>query len=211
MDQKFRNFAISFLAIMLFFPGIVQASGEKHPDEIFQLLGDAFTAQVKLSEQNRSLAEVDALLNPFFTEYGKEQFLTENLQQENGRYFTLGTDAAFYYIPFFSYDNRTVIKEWNGDLYVYEFFEESAEGPVSFESHYEAVKLEEDNGVWKVSEVIYEMPAELLAEPDIVPEQQVASFSNEESETAATYYLNPVQFMFLSANDFYKKLKADWM
>ncbi|MFO1445722.1 DUF3993 domain-containing protein [Bacillus sp. Bva_UNVM-123] len=153
-------------AIFLFFPTI--SSGKTHfenNEDVFHFTQTAFQAQVAISEQERSLPEIHEILSPYFTENAKGKFLKENLFEENGKYFTLGTDFPIYYIPFFSYEKTEVITI-NDKLYVFEYFLKNDEGPVSYDSHYEGVLLEKENGHWKVAEFLNNISPEEMLKQD---------------------------------------------
>ncbi|WP_026583078.1 DUF3993 domain-containing protein [Bacillus sp. J33] len=123
-------------------------------DEIYKFLQEAFQAQVSLSEEERSKEEVNDMLDPYFSETAKKQFLSENLVSENGKYIIYGSDSAPFYIPFFSYSDDTKVVESKDEIYVFEYFPENHEGPVSYESHYEGILLEKENGQLKVSQFL---------------------------------------------------------
>lgn len=131
-------------------------------DFILDFLKEAFHAQVALSEKDRSLEEVNALLSPYFTKDYINLFLEENLVEDNGKYFTHGTDFALYYIPFFHFSPKTKIVSKDNEIYVFEFFPGNNEGPVSYESHYEGVLLKEVNGDLKVVEYLFTVPDEII-------------------------------------------------
>ncbi|WP_318504972.1 DUF3993 domain-containing protein [Bacillus sp. T3] len=131
-------------------------------EAVFEFLQDAFQAQVSLSEKDRNLNEVKELLAPYFTNEYMELFLKENLVEENGRYFTLGTDFALYYIPFFEFSDKTQIVTRQNQIYVYEFFPGNMEGPVTYENHYEGVLLEKKDGHLKVVQYLPQIPDEII-------------------------------------------------
>ncbi|WP_176215214.1 DUF3993 domain-containing protein [Cytobacillus gottheilii] len=131
-------------------------------EEIFTILQDAYTAQISLGEEERTMEEVKEVLDPYFTQAGEKLFLDENLYEENNVYFTLGTDNPFFYIPHFSYDDETQIEEINGDLYVYQFFPAVYEGPVTYEDRYDGVVLTKQDHMYKVSDFLYNIdPSQL--------------------------------------------------
>lgn len=150
-------------AIFFIFPLLSQAkSSFNNDDDVFQFVQAAFLAQVSLSEKERSLSEINEILAPYFTEYARDKFLEENLFEENGRYFTLGTDFPIYYIPFFSYEGKTEVLWMDKQIYVFEYFPKNDGGPVSYDSHYEGVFLEKEGERWKVAEFLYDIPPEEL-------------------------------------------------
>ncbi len=148
-------------AIFFVFPLFSQAKSTfDNDDDVLQFIQAAFQAQVSLSEKGRSLTEINELLAPYFTEQAEEKFLEENLFEENGRYFTLGTDFPLYYIPFFSYQGETKVLWIDERIYVIEYFLKNDEGPVSYDSHYKGVLLVKEEGDWKVAEFLYDFTPE---------------------------------------------------
>jgi hypothetical protein len=128
-----------------------------------QFLESAFNAQVSLSEQERSMAEVEAVLQPFFTDSFKRHFIKENIVEENGKYITYGSDFAPYYIPFFEFSNATKVVFLQGKIYIVEKFPASKDGPVSYETHYEGLELVKEDGSWKVNELLHDnLPVEVV-------------------------------------------------
>jgi len=139
-----------------------ESSNTDKREAVFEFLQDAFQAQVSLSEKDRNLNEVKELLAPYFTNEYMELFLKENLVEENGKYFTLGTDFALYYIPFFEFSDKTQIVRRQNQIYVYEFFPGNMEGPVTYENHYEGVLLEKNAGKLKVVQYLPQIPDEII-------------------------------------------------
>ena len=165
MGQKLLRVMLLGLVIFLWMPlQPIAAEITEERGEIIELLHNAFDAQVSLSEQDRSLEEVKAILSPYFTDRYMELFLAENLVETNGKYGTLGSDFAEYFIPFFEFSTKTKIATYNNQLYVYEYFPENGDGPVSYPSHYEGLLLDKVAGKWKVSEYLYDnIPQEVLS------------------------------------------------
>ncbi len=132
-------------------------------EEVFEFLKSAFIAQVSLSEEPRSMGEVTAILEPYFSDSYIDLFLKENIVEENDLYFTYGTDFAPYYLPFFSYTDKTKVIEDHQSIFVIEYFPKVTEGPVSYEGHYEAIELEGMEGGLKVTNIWYEnLPERIL-------------------------------------------------
>jgi hypothetical protein len=149
--------------------------------QVFELLEEAFDAQVSLSEKGRTMAEIEGILNPYFAEHYKSMFIKENVIGQENQYQTYGTDFAPYYIPFYGFSDKTKVVNMENEIYVLEYFPGNAEGPVSYESHYEALKLVNENGSWKVSEYLYEnIPEEVIKEayPEKVKKQTEAKRSD---------------------------------
>jgi hypothetical protein len=151
------------VCLIILFGAVLNGAGTEakardfHQQEVYQLLQDAFRQQVRLSEEPRTKAEINAMLAPYFTDNFISVFMKENVKKVNGGYATLGSDFALYYIPFFTYGGSTeVIRDKAGRLIVLERFEASADGPVSEDSHMESVAIVKERGGWKISEVSYE-------------------------------------------------------
>lgn len=160
--------ALILLVFSFSMPSKVNAKEEELQVEVFKVLAEAFQAQVSLSEEKRDRAEVDGILSPYFTRQAASIFLEENLHEKNGKYFTLGSDFAIYYIPFFTYSKETKIKSEEDRLVVYEFFPTNTEGPVSYESHYQGVLMVREQGRWKVSEFYYNVDPKQLLEMEFL-------------------------------------------
>lgn len=155
MYKHLLGFLFTFAAMFAVIPSHPNAeSGFTNNEEVYKFLQEAFQAQVSLSEEERSLEEVNGLLAPYFLETPKKQFLDENLVSENGKYFIYGSDAAHFYIPFFTYSDDTKVVSDKDKIYVFEYFPENHEGPVGYESHYEGVLLEKDKGQMKVAQFL---------------------------------------------------------
>ncbi|MBT2756195.1 DUF3993 domain-containing protein [Mesobacillus foraminis] len=156
-----------FLAILLLMPIPLQVNAEedqlKTREDVLQFLESAFNAQLSLSEQARSMTEVEAVLQPFFTESFKSDFIKENVVEENGKYLTYGSDFAPYYIPFFEFSDATKVVFLQEKIYIVEKFPASDDGPVSYETHYEGLVLIKEAGVWKVNEMLHDnLPTEAI-------------------------------------------------
>jgi hypothetical protein len=166
---------IMMLTISLLIPfQSAHANGEKEKKDVLQTLKDAFQAQVSLSEEERTLEEVDQILTPYFTRSYISFFLDENLVEMDGKYFTLGTDFALYYIPFFTYSTETKVYVENNEANVYEFFSSDREGPVSYENQYQGVKLIKIGGEWKVSDYFFDFHPE-----KIINKQNISRITKE--------------------------------
>lgn len=162
---KFMNkILLIFAAFTLLFPLHSKAKTTlANREDVFAFAQSAFQAQVSLSEKARTIDEVDEIISPFFTAKAKSLFLEENLFSENELFITYGTDFPIYYIPFFTYSDETKVVWKNNNIYLFEFFPEKDDGPVSYESHYEGVRLTNDDGSWKIAEFLYnDIPQEVI-------------------------------------------------
>lgn len=192
-------FALIFFVISVSMPSKVHAKEELQV-EVFKVLDEAFQAQVSLSEEKRDLAEVYGILSPYFTRQAATIFLEENLHERNGKYFTLGSDTAIYYIPFFTFSNETKINSEEDRLVVYEFFPTNTEGPVSYESHYQGVLMVREQGRWKVSEFYYNLDPKQLVEMQILKnnsEKEAGKFNKDVQDLEMVF-----KIMFSTAKTF---------
>ncbi|GLB60393.1 DUF3993 domain-containing protein [Cytobacillus sp. NCCP-133] len=171
-------------------------SGFSGNEEVYKFLQEAFQAQVSLSEKERSLEEVMGVLDPYFSETAKETFLNANLISENEKHIIYGSDAASFYIPFFSYSNDTKVVEDKDKIYVYEYFPGTQEGPVGYESHYEGILLEKEKGKMKIVQFLDEnIPDLILEKADKEQNTLKASFK---TSVEPILFNNPsYQFSFL--------------
>lgn len=176
MDKRLKRLFL-FLSFLFF---LVPASAYADSDldgreDVFAFLGKAFDSQVSLSEKGRTMDEIEAILDPYFTEEYKSRFIEENVVGQENDYQTYGTDFAPYYIPFYAFSEKTKVVKVENEIYVVEYFPGDAEGPVSYEDHYEGLKLVNETGDWKVAQYLYdEVPQEVInkAYPEKVKEQQ---------------------------------------
>jgi hypothetical protein len=142
---------------LLLIPLTPQAEGDLHTrKEVFSFLQAGFNAQVSLSEQLRTKEEVNELLSPFFSEKYQNIFWKENIVQEEGGYVAYGTDFARYYIPYYHFSKQTKVEIGSEEIFVYEYFPANAEGPASYQSHYEGVLLKKISGEWKINQYLNE-------------------------------------------------------
>lgn len=163
MYKHITGIIITIAVMIAAIPSHTYAERNTNKEDVYEFLQNAFQAQVELSGEERSMNEVDELLEPYFSEEAKDQFLKENLVSENGKYFTLGGDAAAYYIPFFTYSDNTKVVEEKGKVYVYEYFQENHERPVGYDSHYEGILLTEQGGKMKVVKFLGEnIPGKII-------------------------------------------------
>ncbi|WP_210366349.1 DUF3993 domain-containing protein [Bacillus sp. REN3] len=164
MDKQSWLSTLFFSLLILVMPFTVNAqSNLNERDQVFELLEGAFQAQVSLSEQERTMAEVEAVLEPYFTNEYKKLFIKENVVGQEGKYQTYGTDFAPYYIPYYGFSDKTKVVAKGKEIYVVEYFPGNTEGPVGYESHYEGLKLIKDQGKWKVAQYLYnDIPKEVI-------------------------------------------------
>jgi hypothetical protein len=124
----------------------VAAEAPTQKEEVLSFLQDAKAAQFSLGEKHRDMTEIQNVLDPYFSRDYQEQFLDAHLFKEEQGYITYGTDVPHFYIPFFTYDENTKIKqdEATGKLFAYEFFDVDESEAYLYPDHYEYVELEQN-------------------------------------------------------------------
>lgn len=212
MSKPILRFITLFFIISFMIPSIAKAESDLlNKQAVYQYLQAAFHSQVSLSEKHRSMVEVRDILSPYFTDEYNELFLEENLVSENGKYITYGSDFVIYFIPFFSYSEETKVV-WDKDhIYAFEFFPKTDEGPVSYNSHYEGVRIDKVDGTWKVAEFLYDnIPAEIIEQAKV--DEQVVRESLErkavntkfiQSTLQLGFFLHPLESFFRYGNSFF--------
>ena len=184
MDKRLKLlFLLSFLLIL---PANAYANSDlEGREDVFAFLGKAFDSQVSLSEKVRTMEEIETVLDPYFTKEYKSRFIDENVVGHENEYQTYGTDFAPYYIPFYAFSDNTKVVEMENEIYVVEFFPGNAEGPVSYDDHYEGLKLVMSEGSWKVAEYLYdEVPQDIIekAYPEKAKELKQAAVADNEDD-----------------------------
>ncbi|KMY45152.1 hypothetical protein AC622_13700 [Bacillus sp. FJAT-27916] len=181
MKHLLRTFLAS-LAIFIVFPLLnVKADRPLSEEEAFRFLQEAFDAQLAITENPRSMEEIEESLGRYFTKEYTKDFIEMNVKEnmDGEGYLAYGTDFALYYIPFFTYDENTKLgydterDKW----YVYEWFEESSEGPVSYDGHYEAVGLTFKDNEWAIDDYQISFDPEGLSDNPTVEKSE-----NDQSE-----------------------------
>lgn len=138
-------------------PESPEASDEQlsNRDLIYDFLQSAYLAQLSLSELDRNMEEIELILDQYFTKDYQQKFLNENLFEENGYFFTNGTDFGEYFIPFFQFSEYTKVVIHPEEIYVFEYFPKNQQGPVGYDAHYEGILIEKIEDQWKISEYLY--------------------------------------------------------
>ena len=195
MDKRLQLLFL-FLSFLLFLvPANTYAkSSLDGREEVFAFLGKAFESQVSLSEKGRTMEQIEGVLDPYFTEGYKTVFIEENVVGQENDYQTYGTDFAPYYIPFYAFSEKTKVVEMENEIFVVEYFPGNAEGPVSYEDHYEGLKLIKEDGNWKVAQYLYDkVPQEVInkAYPEKAKEQQAANPENEDQAMIGKIVFGP--------------------
>ncbi|WP_082883763.1 DUF3993 domain-containing protein [Bacillus sp. SJS] len=119
----------------------------------FNMLQAAYQTQISLSSKERTKSEMKRILAPYFTDDMADIYLKHNAVKGQKQFIVYGTDFPILSIPFFSYGPETKLKDKGDKRIIYQFFEKTDEGPVSYDNHYEAVTLTKTGGKWKVSSI----------------------------------------------------------
>jgi hypothetical protein len=164
MKKLIMPFLIITAIIIYFLPDSPQAEEDNllSREMVFQFLESAFRAQISLSEKDRPIEEVHSILDAYFSKDYKRRFLDVNLHEENGKFFTYGTDFGEYYIPFFDYSEYTKVVIEQTEIYVFEYFPQNQQGPVGYDSHYEGILLKKYGDQWKISEYLIDQIPERI-------------------------------------------------
>lgn len=185
MDKRLQLLFL-FLSFLLFLvPSntYAKSSGDGR-EEVFAFLEKAFNSQVSLSEKGRTMEEIEEVLDPYFTESYKSRFIAENVVGQENEYQTYGTDFAPYFIPFYAFSDKTKMVEMENEVFIVEYFPSNAEGPESYEDHYEGLRLVNQDG-WKVADYLYdEVPQDVInrAYPEKAKQQQEQAGNPEKED-----------------------------
>ncbi|MBS4172324.1 DUF3993 domain-containing protein [Bacillus sp. FJAT-49736] len=193
---------IIFNFIFFGFNSLVIAKEKSIPFK--QFVQAAFHTQVVLSEKERSLKNVEEMLSNYFTKEFISQFNMENLVKTKNGYQTFGSDFPLYYIPFFSYDERTKVKKIGRKVYVYENMAKKDAGPVVYKNDYQGVRITNINGKWKIDEILYSVPDSIL-QPSSVPKKKTSNTIksnslNTKNNSNASFFLQPLTALIMSGN-----------
>ena len=155
--MKKRLYLVPLLVSIIFtFSTYASANGTIRSEAFFiEQTRQAGEVQFKLAEDGNSYDEIHNILAPFFTPDFIDAFIKENMFEENDLYYTIGTDFAPLYIPYFTYDDQTKVKITNDSMQVivYQFFPKSTDGPVGYDDHNAAVIYELMNDEWRISTI----------------------------------------------------------
>lgn len=207
--MRFLVQVVSLVMILLLLANQITYGKEEisSRESVFQRLKDAHQSQLKLSEYPRTEDEIRAILDEFHTRDYQDFFIKENVKPIENKFVTYGTDFAFYYIPFFSYSDQTKIVYKENQIYVFEFFPETNDGPVAYKDHYEGILLEKVENRYLVSKYF----------PNNFPEEIINDFQIKEFIQLKLAYLSvinpvnaPIQYSLYyfsknKSNGFYKK------
>jgi Protein of unknown function (DUF3993) len=155
-ERTLKKLFFFLIVFLLLIPLSPQAKTDLNTRKaVFDFLQDAFEAQVSLSERYRTKEEIADILNPYFSDQFLRAFWIENIHKEEDKYITYGSDFAQYYIPFYQFSNKTKVVIGSDEIYVFEYFPASTEGPVGYKSHYEGLLLKKSADEWRVEKFLY--------------------------------------------------------
>ncbi|MCA1319048.1 DUF3993 domain-containing protein [Bacillus tianshenii] len=193
MLKAYTRLSVAVIFILLIGISHVAAEAPAEKEKVFSLLKGAQEAQFSLGEKHRDMTEVQSVLDPYFSREYQEQFLDAHIFKEEKGYITYGTDVPHFYIPFFTYDENTKIKqdEASGKIYVYEFFGVDESEGYLYPDHYEFVELEQnEQGLQVVSYGYDEEQPGFLKE---VSDARTMESPKNEKKTAAINVVNDQQ------------------
>ncbi|WP_010282865.1 DUF3993 domain-containing protein [Bacillus timonensis] len=157
MSKRITVLLIAICLIGLVSVPTAKASSDQplSQEQVFTLLQEAFQAQSSLTLEFRTYEEIQQILSPHFHEEYAKAFLQENLIKEEEGYIVYGSDFALYFIPFYSYSDKTKVlfNQEENKYYVYELFEAQDSGPVSYNAHYEVITIEKINSNWLITDL----------------------------------------------------------
>ncbi|MBO0994500.1 DUF3993 domain-containing protein [Bacillus sp. SD088] len=171
-----------FMSISFLLGSVANVDAEENQFDFFEFMQKAFNVQVSLSEKGRSISEIEQKMAPYFTESFIDQFIEENIVKTEEGYQTHGTDFALYYIPYFSYSDRTKMIEYKNQLYIIEKINEH-EGPVKFSDSYQGVRLTKEKD-WKIADVLWVVPEEIIQEAQSESNKRTQGQTNEMFESS---------------------------
>jgi hypothetical protein len=164
---------------------LVASEDDINKEELFKSIGQAFEAQVSIGQDTYSKKEIVEILSPYFTDSFIQKFMDENVVEYEGKYSVLGSDFAPNYIPYFSYSDLTRVSNAEEGLVVYENFSGAEDAPVAFLDHEEAIYLKNDEGTWKIDNVLYEFDSSSL---DKHSENKTAANAEMESSNEVVHF-----------------------
>ncbi|MDQ0860411.1 DUF3993 domain-containing protein [Bacillus sp. V2I10] len=145
----------TFAALILFYgfghAGSAQSSFDQ--EEAADLTREAAQTQLTLTENERSLEEIEKTLDPYFTDKFIDGYMKENVHKGEDKYIVYGSDFTPFGIPFFNYEENMKFGSENRKLKLYQFFPAEEEGPVSYDDHFETVEFIEEDGTYKISSI----------------------------------------------------------
>lgn len=190
MLKAYTRLSVAVIFILLIGVSYVAAEAPTQKEEVFSFLQDAQVAQFSLGEKHRDMTEIQNVLDPYFSRDYQEQFLDAHLFKEEQGYITYGTDVPHFYIPFFTYDENTKIKqdEATGKLFAYQFFDVDESEANLYPDHYEYVEIEKNEQGLQVVSYGYEKEQPGFLKE--VSDTRTMESPMKEKETAATNLVN---------------------
>ena len=163
MWKKVVVFSSCIILLFVFNSPRILANEFLTEEEVVHFVKNASNAQLSLTEKNRSLQEVEAILSPYFSNLYNQYFIEEHLQEERGGYRTAETDFTIFYVPFFTYTEQTeiIFDEQQTSIHIMEFFPKDSEHFSLYDDHYESITMRKIGDEWKITQYdfVYEKPS----------------------------------------------------
>ncbi|USK35444.1 DUF3993 domain-containing protein [Bacillus sp. F19] len=153
--MKFISSTIAALILFFGFGHAGSAQSSFDQEEAADLTREAAQTQLTLTENERSLEEIEKALDPYFTDKFIDGYMKENVHKGEEKYIVYGSDFTPFGIPFFNYEENMKFGSENRKLKLYQFFPAEEEGPVSYDDHFETVEFIEEDGTYKISSIHY--------------------------------------------------------
>lgn len=187
--------AVFFSLMIVSKAQVVKANSEN--EYWFLMIQNAYDTQMGIGGKSGTKEEIFEFLGPYFTDEFKEKFFQEHVYFIQDKYFVLGTDNPVYYIPLFSYSEKTkTLKVNNNEVIVYEYFPPKTLGPVKHNGLYEGVKLVKKDEGWKIHSIIkHKEIIDFIHK--LEPENNLYSQNESKMRIAKKLYEKPILFVSL--------------
>ncbi|WP_203290080.1 DUF3993 domain-containing protein [Metabacillus sp. cB07] len=149
---------LSTLVALILFLGYGHAGSAEElltEEQSVQAVQEASEVQASLTEKERPLNEIKAMMKPYFTHSFIETYVKENVKETENGYIVYGSDFIPYSMPYFNYEEELTFGAEKNTYKLFQFFPAEEEGPVSYDDQYEAVLFVKENGEYKIDDVIF--------------------------------------------------------
>ncbi|MEK3805106.1 DUF3993 domain-containing protein [Bacillus sp. FSL H8-0547] len=183
---------LSTLVALIVFLGYGHAGSAEElltEEQSVQAVQKASEVQAALTEKERPLNEIKAMMEPYFTHSFIETYVKENVKETENGYIVYGSDFTPYSMPYFNYDEEMTFGAEKNTHKLFQFFPAEEEGPVSYDDHYEAVLFVKENGGYKIDDVVFSETEPKIESPEkkkpfnvslILDKPEAVSFGNED-------------------------------
>ncbi|MEM5017722.1 DUF3993 domain-containing protein [Metabacillus indicus] len=161
---------LSTLVALILFLGYGHAGSAEElltEEQSVQAVKEASELQAALTEKERPLNEIKAMMEPYFTHAFIEKYVKENVKETENGYIVYGSDFTPYSMPYFNYEEDLSFGAENNTHKLFQFFPAEEEGPVSYDDHYEAVLFVKENGEYKIDDVIFSETEPKTESPEV--------------------------------------------